>query len=181
MDEIKHWPVELVDNSDTQTLQEIYFFRKEVCLEEGWITPEEFPDGVHDKHDPDAFHFIVKDNGAIVGAARIAVINALEEYIGAQSFDLVAIPTEYAPIAVFSRNMAARSHRNEHVAGSVINAREEFAMQHQFPLFLVITHDHLVVKYEQEGFQDIGQGDDAGLTFMKTHGNRVLIKINRER
>ena len=174
------WNVELVNNSDTDTLRSIYFFRKQVCIEEGWIAPADYEEGISDKHDTCSIHFIVRDAGKIIGAARIAVVSALNEYVAAKSFDLVQIPKEYNPIAVFSRNMTAHSHRGEHVAGSVINARENFARENKFPLFLVITHDFLVDKYKAEGFTDIGAGDDSGLTFMKTHGNRVLIKVNKD-
>ncbi|WP_166146213.1 GNAT family N-acetyltransferase [Methylosinus sp. RM1] len=80
-----------------------------------------------DGHDGHAMHFLVRDGGGLVAAARLCIHRALADTPDRHLFPPALMAEHRGPYGSLNRLVVAPSHRNRHISLLLDDARIEMA------------------------------------------------------
>jgi GNAT superfamily N-acetyltransferase len=138
------------------TLQAIYRLRASVWRETGDIAQAAFADGSwSDEHDPGALHWVIRDAGELVAAARLSVHERLAEVPEAEEYAAVGLALE-GRIAAPARVVVAAAARRHGLAGLLLDAQDAAARAAGCTFAVRQASPAMTRLLERRGWRDMG-------------------------
>jgi GNAT superfamily N-acetyltransferase len=143
--------------TDKSRLQEIYDLRVEAwenSANKAHINRKNFPIGWFDKHDPNAHHWIIEDEGKIVAGSRICMLTDLAE-IAEVDFSIFTLSSA-RPFAYFSRLVVHPQYRRKGFTHLMDKVRVDFLQSSEAAFALSCSAPQRRTSLEQAGFTELG-------------------------
>ena len=105
--------------------------------------------------DPEAFHWVILDNNKVIAAARIAVVNSINEINEIEPIILDPIPGSKS-YAYFSRLVVDTKYRNSGLAKLLDEIRCQFIKNTKLPVSIAIARYWRIKQLNSYGFEQLG-------------------------
>jgi hypothetical protein len=141
---------------DKELLSRIFKLRVTCRQEQGYITPEKYPNGWFDAADDIATHFAVFANDRLIGAARMNFYSSITDHVYFDYFDGLKGYPENERIAYLSRIVVLPEYRLNGVSKSLVFLRESHAASHGVKHVLTDVCDFQIRNFENYGYKNLG-------------------------
>lgn len=149
-----------LENPSPAQLTEIYQLRVKAWQPNPHFDASKYPNGIFDSLDTIAHHWIIEDDGHIVAAARIAVVNQLTDIPNWQLFGLCELPS-VSPLAYLSRLVILPPYQKRGWSGLFDRIRIRFIDEANVSCTICWSEAYRIKALEKLGFVAMGLVDEA--------------------
>lgn len=168
-------PVLLAKN-DIDTIKYIQHLRIEAWEDSGLIKREDYPDGLKDSLDSNGFHWVTFHKDKIVSAARVNILNEINEIPYHSLFNKVTFPP-IKPFAHISRHVVKKEYRGLDLSTRMDQVRLEFIEEKRIRMTIAWAREFRIDKLVKYGFHITGDAHIDQFA-IKDPGIKILHKIN---
>lgn len=149
-------PEILTDQSRLQEIFDLRVYAWENSPSPTSINRETYPNGFFDKLDETAIHWVsLDDEGKIIAAARLAIINDVAELSYPQIFENVRLPDE-RPFLFYSRLVIHPDYRKLGLKETFDLVRLRYQVENNFAFSVVTANPIRTRELLQYGWQNLG-------------------------
>jgi GNAT superfamily N-acetyltransferase len=141
--------------TDPDALEEVFRFRAAVWADEAWLSKHQNMSRIADRHEGDARHWVVRQRGQLVAAARLSFHERIEDVPDYEFFPTRLPITIPPPIASMNRLVVHPAHRYQGIATNLDRCRIQAAKQSGANAILVQCPPYRVQRLCQLGFKPI--------------------------
>ena len=142
--------------SEQELLPQIFKLRVTCRQDQGYITPEKYPDGWFDEVDLRANHFGVFDGERLIASARINYYEIISEHYYFHYFnDLEGYPHDESA-AYLSRVVVHPDYRMSGISKELVSIREQHAADRGIKNILTDVCDFQIENFLKYGYQNLG-------------------------
>lgn len=150
-------PQILTDKSRLQEIFDLRVYAWENSPSPANINRETYPNGFFDKLDEMAIHWVSFDaDGKIIAAARLAIINDVNELPYPQIIANVELPTE-RPFLFYSRLVIHPEYRKCGLKEKFDRVRLRYKMENQYAFSVAAANPNRTNELLKYGWQDLGE------------------------
>ncbi|MDB5284930.1 MAG: hypothetical protein JWO06_4005 [Bacteroidota bacterium] len=145
-----------VGPEETDLLPAIFKLRVTCRQDQGYITPENYPDGWFDEVDDSASHFAVFEGERLIGAARINYYGKISEHYYYHYFNDLSGYPQNETVAYLSRVVVHPDFRLAGISKSLVSLREDHAWQKGVKNILTDVCDFQIENFLKYGYSNLG-------------------------
>ena len=164
-----------ITHSDND-LKRIYRLRVTAWRESGLISSDRYPEGWSDELDQQAIHWVIKHSKNIVAAARLNILESLDELPYPGVFQDYEIPN-LNPIAFYSRLVAHPDYRGRGISKQLDSVRLDYINKNKIPLVIATARNWRIDKLKKVGFKVLGKVNRDSDKRWQLGNASVIIKV----
>lgn len=174
-------PQILTDKSRLQEIFDLRVYAWENSPSPANINRETYPNGFFDKLDETAIHWVSFDaDGKIIAAARLAIINDVNELPYPQIFTNIELPSE-RPFLFYSRLVIHPEFRKLGLKEKFDRIRLQFQIENQFAFSVATASQNRAKEMLQYGWNDCADITDVkGYSFPFGKERSLLLLLLRD-